>query len=132
MVATAPIWTVGRRKTSVARLRVTPGGGKMAINGRSIEEFFSGMERHKSQVMKPLRLAKGLGSYDILVTVKGGGVTGQSEAIRLGIARAITEIDPKMRALLRKHGLLTRDPRMVERKKPGQPKARRRFQHSKR
>ena len=126
------IWTVGRRKTSIARVRTNQGTGRVTINSKSVEQYFAGHEKAKNAVMKPLQVAKNLSGYDMNVTVGGGGVTGQSEAIRLGLARAAVAIDPSLRQALRKEGLLTRDPRMVERKKAGQPKARRRFQFSKR
>jgi len=128
----SPLWAVGRRKNAVARARLIPGGGRMLINSRSLDEYFGGHERYKSSVMEPLRLVKLLTNYDTFLTVMGGGVMGQAEAIRLALSRAIIKLDPKLRSAFRKEGLLTRDYRMVERKKSGQPKARRRFQHSKR
>jgi small subunit ribosomal protein S9 len=127
-----PLWATGRRKTSIARVRVVPGEGRLIINGKSLDEFFGGNDRQKSSVLAPFKVAKTLSAYDIFVSTLGGGVTGQAEAIRLGLARAMVEIDESLRKDLRAKGFLTRDPRMVERKKPGQPKARRRYQHSKR
>lgn len=127
-----PVWATGRRKTAVARVRIVPGGGRFIVNSKSLDEFFAGHERQKSSVMAPLKLTKPMNDADIFVSTHGGGVTGQAEAIRLGLSRALVEIDGKLRPSLRKKGFLTRDPRMVERKKSGQPKARRRFQHSKR
>lgn len=127
-----PIWATGRRKTSVARVRVVPGNGQFVVNDKSLSEFFGGHVRAKAEASFPLQASKGVATYDFHVSVAGGGVTGQAGAIRLGISRALVAIDPGQRPLFRKEGLLTRDPRMVERKKPGQPKARRRFQHSKR
>jgi small subunit ribosomal protein S9 len=127
-----PLWAVGRRKTAIARVRVVPGEGRVIVNGKAVEEFFGGNERQKSAVLAPLRISKTLSGYDVFVSTVGGGITGQAEAIRLGISRALVEMDPKLRTPLRAKGFLTRDPRMVERKKPGQPKARKRYQHSKR
>lgn len=127
-----PIWATGRRKKSIARVRVIPGTGQLIINQKSVNDYFGGHVRAKSEAASPLQIVRSSNSFDFHVSVLGGGVTGQSGAVQLGIARAIVEIDPSLRPQLRKEGLLTRDPRMVERKKPGQPKARRRFQHSKR
>lgn len=127
-----PLWTTGRRKTAVARVRVVPGNGRMVVNGKSLDEFFGGNHRQKSSSISPLRLSELLNKFDLFVTVEGGGVTGQAEAIRLGISRALLAMDDKMRLPLRAKGFLTRDPRMVERKKPGRPKARKRYQFSKR
>lgn len=126
------LWTVGRRKTGIARVRVVPGEGRMFVNGKSADEFFGGNDRHKATAMSPFKVANTLASNDVFVTTTGGGLTGQACAIMLGVARAMVAIDPKLRTTLRSHGMLTRDPRAVERKKPGQPKARRRYQHSKR
>ncbi|MBI4395679.1 MAG: 30S ribosomal protein S9 [Elusimicrobia bacterium] len=127
-----PLWATGRRKTAVARVRVVPGEGRLFVNSKSLDDFFAGHERQKASVLSPLKLTKNLETFDIFVSTNGGGVTGQADAIRLGLARAIVAMDEKIRGTLRKSGFLTRDPRMVERKKPGQPKARRRYQHSKR
>ncbi|MFN0117402.1 MAG: 30S ribosomal protein S9 [Elusimicrobiota bacterium] len=127
-----PIWTTGRRKESIARVRVIPGTGRLTVNDKPINDYFGGHVTARTAATEPLQHSRSFGGYDIFITVSGGGVTGQSGAVKLGIARAMVEIDPGLRGLLRKEGLLTRDPRMVERKKPGQPKARRRFQHSKR
>ena len=129
---TDTIWATGRRKTSIARCRLVAGSGKLLINSKPLDQYFSGHEKAKNAVMSPFQIAKNLTGYDIHVTVGGGGITGQSEAIRLGLSRAAVSIDPSLRQALRKVGFMTRDPRMVERKKPGQPKARRRFQFSKR
>lgn len=126
-----PLWTTGRRKNSVARIRVTPGTGQLLVNEKSLDEYFNGHVRAKSQASAPLQIFRNTG-YDFHVNVHGGGVTGQAGAIKLGISRAIVEIVPSQKQALHKEGFMTRDPRMVERKKPGQPKARRRFQHSKR
>lgn len=127
-----PVWATGRRKTSVARVCVTPGSGKLLINDKSVADYFSGHVRAKSQATSPLSVSRGFASYDFNISVEGGGVTGQAGAIKLGIARALVDIDSAQRPAFKKQGMLSRDPRMVERKKPGQPKARRRFQHSKR
>ncbi|MCB4755909.1 MAG: 30S ribosomal protein S9 [Elusimicrobia bacterium] len=127
-----PLWTTGRRKESVARVRIVPGDGKLLVNDKSMDDYFGGHRRAKVEAMAPLQLTKVGTNYNFFVSVMGGGVSGQSGAIKLGLARAIAEIDPAQKSALRKGGFLTRDPRMVERKKPGQPKARRRFQHSKR
>ncbi|MCG3205166.1 MAG: 30S ribosomal protein S9 [Elusimicrobia bacterium] len=127
-----PLWTTGRRKESVARVRVIQGTGQLLINNKSVNEYFGGHPRAKADATAPLHHARGANAMDFHITVVGGGVTGQSGAVRHGIARAIVALEPNLRTILHKEGLLTRDPRMVERKKPGQPKARRRFQHSKR
>ena len=128
----SPLWATGRRKTSVARVRVVPGEGRIVVNGKTVEDFFGGNERQKASVLAPFHVANTLASYDLFISTTGGGITGQAEAIRLGIARAMVEMDPKLRTALRAKGYLTRDPREVERKKSGQPKARKRYQHSKR
>ena len=122
---------VGRRKTSVARVYLRPGNGTWSINGRSLEEYFP-RNSHQLHAAEPLPATENEGSYDIKVVVRGGGKTGQAGAIRLGVARALLKVDPEYRATLRARGMLTRDPREVERKKPGQPGARKRFQFSKR
>jgi len=127
-----PIWATGRRKESIARVRVISGSGQILINEKSVNDYFGGHVRARAEATAPLSHARGATGFDFHITVSGGGVTGQSGAVQLGIARAIVEIEPGLRPALRKDGYLTRDPRMVERKKPGQPKARRRFQHSKR
>lgn len=127
-----PLWATGRRKESIARVRVIKGTGQLLINDKSINDYFGGHTRARADASAPLLSNKHTPGYDFHITVTGGGVTGQSGAIKLGIARALVEIDPTQRPAFRKEGFLTRDPRMVERKKPGQPKARRRFQHSKR
>lgn len=126
------IQATGRRKKSIAQVRMVPGTGKISINNKSIEDFFYGHHRQKQEISKPINLFKALSGYDTFIKVKGGGITGQSGAITLGIARACKILDPEVGKVMRKEGLLTRDPRMVERKKPGRPKARKRFQFSKR
>jgi small subunit ribosomal protein S9 len=121
----------GRRKTSVARVRIKPGEGKMLINKRKLEEYFRG-DQDRSAVLAVLAATKTEKSFDILVNVRGGGTTGQTGATVLGIARALKNYDPGLAQTLRDGGYLTRDPRMVERKKPGQSGARKRYQFSKR
>lgn len=122
---------VGRRKRSVARITMGPGSGKLEVNGRSVDDYFP-LLRHRSAIELPFKVTESEGLYDIAVRVRGGGITGQAEATQLGVARALLEADEERRAVLRDHDLLTRDARIVERKKPGRPKARKRFQFSKR
>jgi len=126
-----PIWGVGRRKTAVARVRLLPGEGQLVINGRSVDEYFK-EEKDRQSVLSPLVATKQTQGYDISVNVKGGGPTGQADAVKLGIARALRQADPSLEPILRAGQFLTRDPRMVERKKYGQSGARKRFQFSKR
>ena len=125
------VHTIGRRKKAIARVYLTDGKGAVTINGRDVKDYFSTAtlqyKLEQAQVLAGVE-----GTYDINVNVDGGGITGQAEAIRLGISRALIKIDPDHRLALKPHGLLTRDPRMVERKKPGQKKARKKFQFSKR
>lgn len=123
--------TIGRRKTSVARIYMTSGKGEIQVNNRDLTEYFSS-DILQTIVKQPLVKVEQDGNYDISVNVKGGGPTGQAEAVRLAIARALTEASQDFRSPLKSEGFLTRDPRMVERKKPGRRKARRRFQFSKR
>jgi small subunit ribosomal protein S9 len=123
--------TIGRRKTAVARLYISSGKGDIVVNNRDIQEYFP-FEIYRTIVKQPLMIVSEDGNYDIKVNVGGGGLKGQAEAIRLAISRALTEINPEHRPPLKKEGFLTRDPRMVERKKPGRRKARRAFQFSKR
>ena len=123
--------TIGRRKTSIARVYVTPGKGEIIVNDRDLKDYFLS-EIHQTLAKQALAALKLEGSYDVTVNVEGGGVTGQAEAVRLGIARALVEISPENKPTLRKEGFMTRDSRMVERKKPGRRKARRKFQFSKR
>ena len=126
------IWGLGRRKSSVARVRIKPGEGKLLINGKKqVEEYFTQV-KDRNDVYAPLKAVDAMKSFDIYVNVKGGGTTGQSGAIKLGIARALVNYDETMLVKLRDSGYLTRDARMVERKKPGKPGARRSFQFSKR
>jgi len=121
----------GRRKSSVARVRLVSGSGKILVNKRDIEEYFN-LETLKMLVRSPLEATNTLGTYDVLVNVNGGGYTGQAGAIRHGISRALLEADPQYRPILKKAGFLTRDPRMKERKKYGLKAARRAPQFSKR
>lgn len=125
------VHAVGRRKTSVARVYLSPGSGTWRINGRPLAEYFPRLA-HQAAAERPFVVTETQGRYDIVASVRGGGLTGQAEAIQLGIARALLAEDPDRRRPLREEGLLTRDPRQVERKKPGRPKARKRFQFSKR
>ncbi len=125
------IQTVGRRKTASARVILRPGSGKWTINNRTFEDYFP-RPILQGRVSEPLKVTELEGQYDIFVRVSGGGLTGQADAVRLGLARAIVEIDEDHRPTLRQHDMMTRDPRKVERKKPGQPKARKKFQFSKR
>ena len=122
---------VGRRKSAVARVRLVPGEGKILINKRDIDNYF-GLETLKMTVRQPLNLVKVEGSFDVLVNVRGGGLTGQAGAIRHGISRALCKVNPELRDALKKAGFLTRDPRMKERKKYGLKAARRAPQFSKR
>lgn len=126
------IWATGRRKTSVARVRLLPGGGKLVINSKSLDDYFGGHDRQKLEILQALKMTQPYATKDIVIHVHGGGVTGQAQAIRHGISRAFAQLDEKLKKELRKEGFLTRDDRMVERKKPGRPKARKRYQYSKR
>ena len=123
---------LGRRKAAVARVYLTAGKGNVSVNGRDLENYFA-LESHRYIVNQPFEVTGTLGQFDVKITVVGGGIKGQAEAIRLGIARALSELDREAyRSALKAAGFLTRDAREVERKKPGQPGARRRFQFSKR
>ena len=123
--------TLGRRKTSVARVYLKEGKGQFTINNKDAKEYFP-LSQFQFKLNQPFALSETEGKFDVSVNVKGGGITGQVEAIRLGVSRALLQVDEAHRAALKKEGLLTRDPRMVERKKPGQKKARKKFQFSKR
>lgn len=127
----ATIHTIGRRKTAVARVFLSEGDGQITINKRPAGEYFS-TEILQGKIAQPFELTATKGTFNVVATVVGGGINGQAEAIRLGISRALCEVNPEYRAILKPEGLLTRDPRMVERKKFGQKKARKRFQFSKR
>uniref|UniRef100_UPI003217BE5C 30S ribosomal protein S9 n=1 Tax=uncultured Draconibacterium sp. TaxID=1573823 RepID=UPI003217BE5C len=123
--------TIGRRKSAVARIYVSEGKGNITVNKRDVKEYFPA-ETLQYIVLQPLNLLEVAEKYDIKVNLDGGGPKGQAEALRLAITRALMEIDPESRTQLKAAGFVTRDPREVERKKPGQPKARKRFQFSKR
>jgi small subunit ribosomal protein S9 len=123
--------TVGRRKSAVARVYVTPGKGNIVINDRELKEYFT-TEILQYVATQPLNLLGVRDTYDVKVNLDGGGFSGQAEALRLALSRAMVEIDPENRPKLKQAGFMTRDPREVERKKPGRPKARKRFQFSKR
>jgi small subunit ribosomal protein S9 len=131
MAQDTKIQTVGRRKRSVARVLLTPGKGEWRVNGRALDDYFP-RPTHQIRITEPLKVAGVEGLFDVTVRVNGGGLTGQSDAVRLGLARALVQHEEERRPALREHGMLTRDPRQVERKKPGRPKARKRFQFSKR
>jgi len=125
------VWGTGRRKTSIARVRVKAGTGKFLVNGKPVDEYFTTLDTRRS-ASRALESTESAASYDIWVRVVGGGVTGQADAVSLGVARALKRDHPEFEATLRENGLLTRDPRMVERKKYGLRKARRATQFSKR
>jgi small subunit ribosomal protein S9 len=126
-----PRITVGRRKNAIARVKLSDGSGKIIVNERDFENYFP-LAIQRDEIMKPFKVTETLGRYDASVHVSGGGPVGQAGAVQLGIARSLIGVDEDFRTGLRKAGLLTRDPRMVERKKYGQKKARKRFQFSKR
>lgn len=128
---TQEIGATGRRKSAVARVQMTPGTGKIQVNGRAFEEYFP-TQALQSVVLRPFEVANSINAYDIKAKTTGGGSHGQAGAIRLAISRALLSTNGELRASLRADGLLTRDPRMKERKKSGQPGARKRFQFSKR
>lgn len=125
------IHKIGRRKTAVARVYMKQGSGKIVVNKRELEKYFS-TDVLQYKVKQPLTMTNAQENFDLYVTVKGGGVTGQAEAVRMAVSRALCQADAENRKILKPEGLLTRDPRMVERKKFGQKKARKRFQFSKR
>jgi len=127
----ATIHKIGRRKTAVARIYLTEGSGKITVNKKDLEVYFP-TATLQYKVRQPLSMTNTVENFDIKVNVYGGGITGQAEAVRMAIARAMCEVDAENRSILKPEGLLTRDPRMVERKKFGQKKARKRFQFSKR
>ena len=125
------IWATGRRKTASARVRLFAGSGKITVNGKNFTEYFD-TEALCGYVLQPMKLTNTVGSYDVEVTINGGGKAGQAGALRHGIARALVKENEDLKSALKKAGMLTRDSREKERKKPGQPGARRRFQFSKR
>jgi len=125
------IWGTGRRKTSVARVKLTPGSGKITINRRAFDNYFP-LESQRVTATQPLTVTGNADKFDLLVLVKGGGPISQAGAVRLGVARALLKVDANLRPALKAEGFLTRDSRMKERKKYGQPGARKRFQFSKR
>lgn len=122
----------GRRKTAVARVRLLPGTGQIVINNKTAQEYFGGRSLHQITINTPLRLTNTLSRYNVTVRVVGGGTTGQAGAVRHGIARALLQSDETLRPTLKKNGLLTRDPRVKERKKPGLKRARKAPQYTKR
>ena len=124
-------YATGKRKDAVARVWIKPGAGKITVNGREIDTYFA-RPVLRMIVQQPLVISKRLGQYDLMVTVAGGGLSGQAGAVRHGLAKALTNFEPELRPALKKEGFLTRDPRVVERKKYGKKKARRSFQFSKR
>ncbi len=125
------IWGLGRRKTAVARVRIKSGSGAFIVNGKPVEDFFPVLE-HRERAMLPLHATETSGTFDVFCNVNGGGVNGQADAVRMGLARALKVSNPGFDEVLRDGGLLTRDSRMKERKKYGRPGARRGFQFSKR
>jgi small subunit ribosomal protein S9 len=131
MAETQEFIATGRRKTAVARIRMTAGNGKIDVNGKSFEDYFPTVPLQNT-VLQPLQVVKLANAYDISVNTSGGGATGQAGAARLAISRALLQVDANLRGTLKAEGLLMRDPRMKERKKSGQPGARKRFQFSKR
>ena len=126
------IYATGRRKSSVAKVWLTPGSGKITVNGLSLDAFLGGLEAKKLRVKQPLQITKQSESVDITATVLGGGFGGQADALRHGISRALVAYNPELKAILKPEGMMTRDARVVERKKPGKRKARRSRQFSKR
>lgn len=126
------IYATGRRKNASARVYMSEGPGNITINRKEMKEFLGGRETLSMLVQQPFELTETSGKYDVLVNVAGGGVSGQAGAIRHGISKALSTLSAEHRAVLKKAGLLSRDPRKKERKKPGQPKARKKFQFSKR
>ncbi len=125
------IWTTGRRKTAVARVRMFAGSGTITVNKRTIDDYFP-RPTSRMRILEPFEVTETVGQYDVLVSVEGGGIAAQADAVRLGISRALITATETLRPTLRKSGMLTRDPREVERKKYGRHKARKRPQYSKR
>ena len=128
----AKTYATGKRKSSIAKVWLTPGSGKITVNGLSLDAWLGGLEAKKLRVMQPLNLTKQAESVDIVATTLGGGFAGQADALRHGISRALVQYDNSFRAILKPEGMMTRDSRVVERKKPGKRKARRSRQFSKR
>jgi len=128
---TTPILATGRRKTSVASIRMESGSGAIKVNGRDFVDYFPSLSI-QNQILRPLEIANSIHTYDVLVKTGGGGINSQAGAIRLALSRALVQVDAALRIPFKQEGLMTRDPRMKERKKPGQPGARKRFQFSKR
>ena len=131
MVETTRYYQTGKRKSAIARVWLMPGSGKVTINRKPLAQYFP-LETQQSTVQEPLNLTDTLGQFDALITVRGGGISGQAGAIRHGISKALLLVNPNLRSTLKQHGFLTRDSRIKERKKYGQKKARKRFQYSKR
>ncbi len=131
MPAATPIQATGRRKTAVATVKLTPGTGSFEVNGKDFTEYFPNLSLQNT-ILKPLEIANAIHGYDFSAKTTGGGITGQAGALRLALSRALLETSTEIRTPLKEEGLLTRDPRMKERKKSGQPGARKRFQFSKR
>ena len=125
------IWTTGRRKTAIARVRMLPGSGTITINERTLENYFP-RPTSRMRILEPFEVTETVGQYDVLASVEGGGIAAQADAVRLGISRALIRTNETAQPTLRKGGMLTRDPREVERKKYGRHKARKRPQYSKR
>ncbi len=128
----AKVYATGRRKASIAKVWLTPGSGNMTVNGLSLDAWLGGLEAKKLRVKQPLNLTKQDTSVDIVATTLGGGFGGQADALRHGISRALVRFNPELKAILKPEGMMTRDSRVVERKKPGKRKARRSRQFSKR
>jgi len=124
-------YDTGKRKSAIARVWLMPGNGKITVNRRPLELYFP-LETHKTLIQEPFRITQTLGQYDALITIRGGGISGQAAAIRHGISKSLLHIDAALRPALKQAGFLTRDSRVKERKKYGQKKARKRFQYSKR
>ena len=129
--ALGEIWTTGRRKTAIARVKITQGNGKIKVNGDSVDGYFGSQEKCLNELARIFKFIP-KDKIDVLINVVGGGVLGQIGAIKHGLARGLSEMDPSLRPKLKAEGFMRRDPRMVERKKPGQPKARKKFQWTKR
>jgi small subunit ribosomal protein S9 len=125
-------YATGKRKSSIARVWLLPGTGEVTVNKRTLKEYFGGLDLLRNILQEPFELTNTMGRFNVIVTVAGGGLAGQADAIRHGISRALLRVDVQMRSVLKKAGMLTRDARIKERKKYGRPAARKRFQYSKR